>query len=249
MGIHGMKEPRCANEPRWASDSRTVTVSLTLCTYLWTDLIVYVRLTLNPWSSCLSLPSIHHHRWADSYHFYCKEGLRCGQIWPHIFDWPHTKIPMSKGHFRDFPACAWSLVLFPIFENSEIKNIITVSEAFMSRCQLNKAFVLHNFTQQCLTQACRCVCQAFIEKVGSGGGGQAWSFRRCWTLKNIQGSSRWRTKKKCSRRNIVKKQRIKTRCNWWAMGYGWEIEIINEVPSYMVTLNCGKSGPRGLYLF
>lgn len=50
---------------------------------------------------------------------------------------PRPRISMSKGHFRDFRACAGSCVLFPApvveLENSEIKNIITVSEAFMSR--------------------------------------------------------------------------------------------------------------------
>lgn len=51
---------------------------------------------------------------------------------------PRPRISMSKGHLRDFPACAGSCVLFLVpvvdLENSEIKNIVTVSEAFMSRC-------------------------------------------------------------------------------------------------------------------
>lgn len=75
---------------------------------------------------------------------------------------PRTRIPISKGHFRDFPARAGFCVLFPApmveFESSEIKNIITASEAFMSRCQLNKAFTLYNFTQQCLTQGMYVPC-------------------------------------------------------------------------------------------
>lgn len=155
---------------------------------------------------------------------------------------PRTRIPMSKGHFRDLPECAWSLVLFPVFENSEIKNIITVSEAFMSRCQLNKAFALYDFTQQCLTQGIYVPCihrEGGVREEENKHGHLEDAELGLWrTYREAVGG---RQRKGAPEETSWRSRGVRPNDERW--GYCWELEIISEVPSYMATLSCGKSGP------
>lgn len=163
-------------------------------------------------------------------HFYCKEGLRCSQIWPQGQGFLWAKVTSGKR------------VLFPAplveFENSEIKNIITVSKAFMSKCQLNKGFTLYNFTQWCSTQGMHVPWihreDGFREE-GDKHGHLEDVELELWRRyrEAVAGGQRKGVPEETSWRS--RGVRLEATEERW--GYGWEIEIISEVPSYMVTLN------------